>query len=547
MLGAVLGAALLTDARASTIGVVIGAAAWWEAPCVQELGYVAECKSDAPDKVLRFADDDAWRMSWYLAGVGAVDETYTFTTPDDSSQGRRWPGGPPAAPTLDAIQRALSALPRDESVSVIVYVAAHGERDRGVHLGDGVVSRGALLAAIEESSGGVVQLVMLDVCHSAKMRGQPAPVEPRFSRVGRSAGDYVEASVRERTPEAEEFEGGAFTLGLLSALSAGERGEDGRLAAQMLSDHVAGFTATLLQGFSPVIRAPEGRSAASLPPLEGPAGLLLHHPGDARWLLSVPMDGGRVVLVNDLRTTAEAPAASRLPASDYQLYRVTAEGAAACALTLSAGETLDVGACGWSEVSLRSYREVTAPLAPEAIRRHVTSVAPLPADAAPSNTLHWHGRPALSIAARARSPLLDRTGLELGAAARGSWAAADRLRLQVSAGAVRDTLHDQPGDLTGAGLTLGADLGLWGSYPHRAGLLMEAGGEALRLTRADDREGASWALVVPAGLGGSLLREGARLSVSAEALWTPTVARLPDDLHIDAARGELRLLVGVTP
>jgi hypothetical protein len=308
---------------------------------------------DADQAALRFADDDAARMTELYEELGADVEL--VTTFDRESQatyrglvGRARPATPAGLEAAwDALRERMStAKAAGATLELTIFYSGHGDvgpDGQGyLTLQGGKITRHELFGRILEQSPADHDHVLIDACrseHFVLSRGKdwkpdrtPADASTEVRRyLDRThlgafpqTGVIVAHSADQQTHEWERYRGGIFTHQLLSGLRGGaDLNGDGRIEYSELGAFVSAANSGVddpRARLTVVVRPPENDERHPIlvhEALLAARVLLFVHPDASLYTV----EDARGVRLADLRRSTERPAYLRLPAGEIFLHR----------------------------------------------------------------------------------------------------------------------------------------------------------------------------------------------------------------------------------
>ena len=310
---------------------------------------------DAEQAPLRFADDDAARMTELFDELGAdVELVTTFDRDSQATYGELVGRARAATPSgLEAGWQALrermsNAKAAGAKVELTIFYSGHGDvgpDGQGyLTLQGGKITRHDLFGRFLEQSPADHNHVLIDACrseHFVLSRGKDWKPDRAPSDASTEVRRYLDKthlgafpqtgvvlahSADQQTHEWERYRGGIFTHQLLSGLRGGaDLNGDGRIEYSELGAFVSAANSAVddpRARLTVVVRPPE--IDARHPVLTHPAllagrVLLFVEPEASLYTL----EDARGVRVADLRRTGERPSYLRLPAGDLFLHRET--------------------------------------------------------------------------------------------------------------------------------------------------------------------------------------------------------------------------------
>lgn len=312
---------------------------------------------DPEQAALRFADDDAARITELLREAGVDTELVTHFDRDSQAmfpalvRGAHRPDDAGLRAAYDAlVARMQAAKGSGAEVELFVYYSGHGDvgpDGQGYLTLDGdKLTRARLFGELLARSPADHNHVVIDACKSEQFvlsRGGGKPWQPDRADVdmGRSVQEYLDKhhlgafpntgvvlahSADQETHEWDRYRGGIFTHELLSGLRGGaDLNGDGRIEYSELG----AFVSAANHG----VEDPRARLEVVVrPPADDERRPLLSHGtlADQRLLVFRPGDqyhytveDARGVRVADLRRSGEQPGYLRLPAGDVFVGRRT--------------------------------------------------------------------------------------------------------------------------------------------------------------------------------------------------------------------------------
>jgi hypothetical protein len=310
---------------------------------------------DPEQAALRFADDDAARITELLSQTGVDVELVTLLDRDSQAMFPALVGRShrPDDAGLDAAyaelaERMRAAKTEGAEVELLVYYSGHGDvgpDGQGyLTLDGGRLTRAQLFGELLSRSPADHNHVIIDACRSEQFvlsRGKPWKPDRADVDLGRSVQQYLDRhhlgafpntgvvlahSADQETHEWDRYRGGIFTHELLSGLRGGaDLNGDGRIEYSELG----AFVSAANHG----VEDPRARLEVVVrPPADDERRPLLAHGrlADQRLLVFRPGDqhhytveDARGVRLADLRRSGEQPGYLRLPAGDVFVGRRT--------------------------------------------------------------------------------------------------------------------------------------------------------------------------------------------------------------------------------
>lgn len=332
---------LISTTWADSLAIVIGAQPLWSSTCAappDHQPFPPECKVEGRD--LSHSDADAWRLSWVLEQAVSADHLLIFSSPDPEvrdwnigANGSQTPFGSAISGPADmtTILDTLSSEFQPGAIDrVVLFFAAHGNAESGIHLEDRPYQPAEIRTRIETVLGATTQteFMMLDACQSARMRSR-GDGRQETGGVSDSVSEYVEVSADSNVQEMDSIHGGYLTLLVMSALLGGaDKDANDVVTAGELSDFLVGRAATLPLDFRPRVSAPRADPNVHLPRLGGPSMLLLGPPTSdgtvRRWAVTVTPtdrpDDNPILLADESVDRYEAPVSISLPPGTYRVF-----------------------------------------------------------------------------------------------------------------------------------------------------------------------------------------------------------------------------------